>query len=399
MEQESISKNIAIVGAGASGGFAAILLAKNPYNNIVLFDIKQPFSTLLPTGGGRCNISFDEKDVKEFVKNYPRGEKFLLSVFSRFGVDKTRSLFKDLGVSTYIQDDKRIFPTSNSSVDVIRQLTSHLRVSNVSIKKELVKDIKKKQNGFEIITEKKSYFFDYVVIATGGRGNGFDFAEKLGHKIIEKKPSLSALDISEKFIYSLSGLTFKSVRAKAVFMKKKYNVEGDLLFTHKSISGPLIFKISALSAYDDFTKENPLEIALCLTDSSIDCVENAIKNNSKKSIKNVFSMFAPESYINAVLQEYNIDANKQIAQIKKKEKEVLIDALFNLKIHATGRIKDSEIVTAGGVDLNEINSKTMESKLVNGLYFIGEVMNIDAFTGGFNLQSCWSTAFICSISI
>ena len=193
-------------------------------------------------------------------------------------------------------------------------------------------------------------------------------------------------------------MSFKNVDASFKMGKKKYNCSGDVLFTHKSISGPCIFKISSLTAYEEISLNNPLEIELRLSDSNYEEIENIIKENSKKTVKNVFSSFVPENFISVVLEKNNIDSNKQAAQLKKTEKEILIHSITSLKLHVIGRIKDSEIVTAGGVDLDEVNSKTMESKILNGLYFIGEVLNIDGFTGGFNLQNCWSTAYICSMN-
>ena len=393
MVQESIYKNIAIIGCGAAGGLAAILLCKNPYNNVTAFDIKEPFSTLLPTGGGRCNLTNDEKDVREFVKNYPRGEKFLISVFSKFGQEKTRELFKDLGIKTYVQEDKRVFPISNSSQKTIQTLNKHLETSNFKHIKEKVISVKKEEK-FIVKSEKQEYIFDYVIVTTGGRGNGFELAKNLGHNIIEPKPSLCAIDVKESFLYALSGLSFRNVEVQSKLGKKKLpTVYGDILFSHKAITGPAIFKVSALSAFDNIEE---LEITIKLADISQNEIEKHIKENQKKTIKNVFSKFAPESYITAILDEYKIDGNKQTAQIKKQEKEVLINSLIALKLHAKSRLKDSEIVTAGGVDLKEIDSKTMQSKLVKGLYFAGEVLNIDAYTGGFNLQNCWSTAYIVS---
>lgn len=393
MVQESIYKNIAIIGCGAAGGLAAILLCKNPYNNVTAFDIKEPFSTLLPTGGGRCNLTYNEKDVREFVKNYPRGEKFLISVFSKFGQEKTRELFKDLGIKTYVQEDKRVFPISNSSQKTIQTLNKHLETSNFKHIKEKVIAIKKEEK-FIVKSENKEYIFDHIIITTGGRGNGFELAKNLGHNIIEPKPSLCAIDVKESFLYALSGLSFRNVEVQSKLGKKKLpTVYGDILFSHKAITGPAIFKVSALSAFDNIEE---LEITIKLADISQNEIEKYIKENQKKTIKNVFSKFAPESYINAILDEYKIDGNKQTAQIKKQEKEVLINSLIALKLHAKSRLKDSEIVTAGGVDLKEIDSKTMQSKLVKGLYFAGEVLNIDAYTGGFNLQNCWSTAYIVS---
>ena len=400
MEQESIYKNIAVIGCGASGGFVSILLSKNPYNKVTAFDLKEPFSTLLPTGGGRCNLTYDEADVREFVKNYPRGEKFLLSVFSRFGQEKTRKLFEDLGVKTYIQNDKRVFPVSDSSLKTIQTLRKHLSTSNFLYKKEKVVGIVKKENSFVIETNVSNYKFDYVVFSTGGRGNGFDLVSSLGHNIIEAKPSLCALEIKEKFLYDLAGLSFKNVEISFKKGKIKYPVVcGDILFAHKAITGPAIFKVSSLSAFDSFDLENPLALSIRLVDVSKEELELAISSNQKKTIKNLFSMFVPERYVVETLKVHNIQMDKQVSQLKKTEKEILFNSLMSLQINAVKRVPDSEIVTAGGVDLNEVNSKTMQSKLVDNLYFTGEVLNIDAYTGGFNLQNCWSTAYIVSQSL
>lgn len=394
MEQELTYKNIGIIGGGASGGFCAVLLSKNPYLKITVFDEKEPFTTLLPTGGGRCNITNAENDIKEFVKNYPRGEKFLLSVFSKFGSSKTVKLFEELGVKTYVQEDGRVFPVSNSSKKVKEILSKHLESSNVVLKQERVLSVIKTDLFFEVQTKNDKYIFDSLIIATGGNKSGFELAKHLGHKIIEPKPSLQAIDIKEKEFYSLSGISFKDIEAETKTGKRKYKASGDILFTHNSISGPVIFKISALTAYDDF----PLTIKLKLTDCTLEEIEYEIKNNQKKSIKNVFSKFAPERYILIVAETNGIDSEKQVSQIKKTEKEILYNSLTQLNLTCEKRIKGSEIVTAGGVDLDEIDSKTMESKLVKGLYFTGEILNIDGFTGGFNLQNCWSTAFICSLN-
>lgn len=399
MAQELTYKNIAVAGCGAAGAMAALLLVKNPDNKVTAFDLNEPFSTLLPTGGGRCNITYDEDDIKEFVKNYPRGEKFLLSVFSKFDSVKTRCLFDDLGIKTYVQEDKRVFPISNSALKTVEKLRKHLNVSNFIHRKEKVLAVEKNSNKFIIKTDKNSYCFDNVIIASGGRGNGFELAKSLGHNVISPRPSLCALDIKESYLYNLAGVCLKGVEASIIINKRKKTCYGDILFTHKSISGPCIFKISALSAFEDFDTNNPLEFILKVTTYNRDEIEIDIKNNLKKTLKNVFSKYAPESFITEIMKANKIQPDKQTAQMNKKEKEILINSLLNLRLHAAGRIKNSEIVTAGGVDLNEINPKTMESKIVSGLYFIGEILNIDGFTGGFNLQNCWSGAYICSINI
>ena len=164
MEQELNFKNIAVIGCGAAGGFASILISQNPFCNVVAFDSKEPFSTLLPTGGGRCNITFEETDIFELARNYPRGEKFLLSVFSKCGVEKTRNLFADLGVKTYVQEDRRVFPVSNSSKKTIEILSKHLKNSNFTHKREKVFTIKKQGEKFFLQTAMNEYEFDAVVI-------------------------------------------------------------------------------------------------------------------------------------------------------------------------------------------------------------------------------------------
>ena len=305
MEQESIYKNIAIIGFGAAGGFAAVLACKNPYLKITVFDAKEPFSTLLPTGGGRCNLTFDEPDLKEFVKNYPRGEKFLLSVFSKLNQQKTRKLFNDLGIKTYVQDDKRVFPVSNSSKILINELKKHL--NNVTHIKENAIEIKKENDFFIVQTKNKTFTFDAVILTTGGKGNGFKLAASLGHTIIQPKPSLTALSIKENYLYNLAGLSFKDVEISAKLGKKKFPVcFGDILFTHTSISGPCIFKISALTAFESFNEEYPLELTIKLLNITQEEINQEISQNQKKTIKNVFGKFAPESYINEILKVNNM---------------------------------------------------------------------------------------------
>lgn len=397
-EQESTYKRVGVIGCGAAGGFVSVLLLKNPYIKITSFDIKEPFSSLIPTGGGRCNISFNEPDIKEFVKNYPRGEKFLLSVFSKFDVTSTLKLFSDLGIKTYSQEDKRIFPVSESSKKTVEILSKHLISDNFSFIKERVKNVQKSNDVFIVKTDKEEFTFDTLIVATGGKGSGFDIAREFEHNIIELKPSLCSIDVREKFLYNLPGMTFKNVRINFK-TDKKQEIYGDILFTDKSITGPGIFKVSALSAYYAYDEKNPLTIKIKLIDTEKELIEKAISTNQRKSIKSVFSEFAPENLIRIFCEEYNIDLSKQVSQIKKEEKNKLISSLLELELHVISRIKGSEIVTAGGVDLKEIDAKTMMSKKVENLYFIGEMLNIDGFTGGFNLQNCWSGAYLCARNI
>lgn len=400
----ALSKVVSIIGGGPAGVLSAILIARSSNFKVRIFDSNKVLSTLLPTGGGRCNLAYYEPDFRELVKFYPRGEKFLLSVFSVFNSLDTISLFEELGIETYIQDDLRIFPISDSAKDVFDKLLKELKKNNVEIIQEMVVNILKNNDVFSIGTDKSSYVSDFVVLATGGKGNGFDLVKKLGHKIEPLKPSLCPLKLSDENFYSLSGVSLSNVSVSAYLNNKKVcDASGDMLFTHNSISGPVVFKISALCAYLDFNKNSPLTLKVNisgLTETEIDSFINEnISTSPNKAIKNVFSKIVNKNLLNLILNKFAMDEDKQIVHLSKNERLLLTNALTALELEVTGMVKGGEIVTAGGVCLDEINAKTMESKLIKGLYFTGEIINVDGFTGGFNLQNCWSTAYICSKSL
>lgn len=397
-----MNKKIAIIGAGPAGVLTAIFLAQAGSFQITIFDEKYPLTTLLPTGGGRCNLTYFEPDNREFVKYYPRGEKFLLSILSKFNSTDTIEFFKSIGIETYIQEDSRVFPKSESSKEVSKTLNNLLNKHKVNIVRENASELSIMDNLFLI--NKKHSGFDNVVIATGGKGGGFKLAEKLGHKIEKLKPALAPLKIKNEEFYELSGLTLEKTNIKAYYKGKQVSqVTDDLLFTHRSISGPAVYKTSSLCAYCDFDKNSPLTLKIDVSGLSEEEIElfinNAIKVSPKKAIKNVFSKLATKRLLELILKTNNIDLEKEITHLSKKEKNIIIKNLTALELFAIDKAKGEEIVTAGGICLNEINNKTMESKKVKGLYFCGEVIDIDGFTGGFNLQNCWSTAFVCAEAI
>lgn len=396
--------DIAIVGAGPAGVFASILLAQCGKFDVTVFDYKRPLTTLLPTGGGRCNLSYYEYDVKELVKNYPRGEKFLLSVFSKFGPLDMISLLSGWGIETYVQDDLRIFPKSDSSKVFAGELHSLARKYGVNFVSEKVLDVKPKGENYNIYTDKAQYHFSKCIFASGGKGNAFNIAEKLGHSVVTLKPALSSLVLKEKDYYELSGLSLKDTEISVFFEGKKIaSATGDVLFTHKSLSGPAVFKISSLCTYFDCSLEKPLELRIKLINTSAEEIESfinsAISSHPNKTLKNVFQEMLPSRLFEIICRKNSIDIQKQITHISKNERKLINDSFLSLKLESTGTLAGDEIVTAGGINLNEINSATMESKIFKNMYFIGEMLDIDGFTGGFNLQNCWSTAFICSEAI
>ena len=378
--------NIAIIGAGASGCICAYLLQKEGFD-VTLFDKGTPLRTLLPTGGGRCNLAHAEYDFKDLAKNYPRGEKFLYSVFSKFSTYDTLALFDELGVETYTQEDERIFPTSNSAKDVREKILNNLK--NVQIQKEEVIKIEKINSGFKILStpnyskNKKmcEYLFSHVIIAIGGHSN-FDFLKNFEIKIIPPKPSLVGLNTKEKS-KEISGI---------VVINANYNgLTDNLLFTHFGISGPLAYKISSIKAQDNF----PYKLNFDLHPQEIN-LQELLNTNPHKDIKNILSKFIPHGLIKYLIGDIaDIKAHK----IDGKTRDFILSKLHNLELTVIGTNKGEETVTAGGIDLSEINPKTMELKKYQNIYCIGEALNIDGFCGGYNLQNAWSTAFVAKEAI
>lgn len=370
---------VGIIGAGPAGCACAKFLQDSA--SVTLFDFASPLRTLLPTGGGRCNLAHAEYDFKELVKNYPRGEKFLYSIFSRFSTSDTIDFFESIGIKTYTQDDFRIFPESNSSKQVREMLLKALNKTTIKREKALRLEDGEK---LKLITDMNSYYFDSIIIATGGHAS-YELFTRLGINIIEPKPALVGLLTKEK-LSNLSGVVIENCKSEGLI--------DNLLFTHKGISGPLIYKISSLKAKNKF----PYTLSIDLCPKDID-LQDLINSNPHKQINNLLSDYIPKRVVNYILEVCKISTSKKCHLINAKQRDCILEKIHSLNLTIIGTSPDGEVVTAGGVDLKEINPKTLESKKVKGLYFIGEVLDIDGFCGGFNLQNCWSTAFVASNAI
>lgn len=370
---------VGIIGAGPAGCACAKFLQDSA--SVTLFDFASPLRTLLPTGGGRCNLAHAEYDFKELVKNYPRGEKFLYSIFSRFSTSDTIDFFESIGIKTYTQDDFRIFPESNSSKQVREMLLKALNKTTIKREKALRLEDGEK---LKLITDMNSYYFDSIIIATGGHAS-YELFTRLGINIIEPKPALVGLLTKEK-LSNLSGVVIENCKSEGLI--------DNLLFTHKGISGPLIYKISSLKAKNKFPYT--LNIDLCPKDIDL---QDLINSNPHKQINNLLSDYIPKRVVNYILEVCKISNSQKCHLINAKQRDCILEKIHSLNLTIIGTSPDGEVVTAGGVDLKEINPKTLESKKVKGLYFIGEVLDIDGFCGGFNLQNCWSTAFVASNAI
>ena len=373
MVQES-KYRVGIVGGGPAGCICAYFLQNNC--DVTILEAVSPLKTLLPTGGGRCNLAHCEYDFKELAANYPRGEKFLYSIFSRFATAETLDFFHNIGVETYVQDDRRIFPTSNSSVDVRDKFLK--AISHTNIINEKVLRVNKNNNVFNVVTDSASYDFDAVVISIGGHSS-YNMCKYLGHNIIEPRKALVGLQTKE----DLSELAGVSITL----------AQGDLLFTHKGISGPYAYKLSSIKARDSF----PYSIKLNFV-KDLD-LQQMLNDNPHKSIKNILSEVVPKSFAVYLLHMLNINMETKAHQINGKLRDKILEGLNNFDLTITGTASGSEVVTCGGVDLKEVNAATMESKIVTNLYFAGEVLDIDGFCGGFNLQNCWSTGYVAAQAI
>ncbi|MCI1273803.1 MAG: aminoacetone oxidase family FAD-binding enzyme [Clostridiaceae bacterium] len=378
MEQESICK-VAIVGGGPAGCACAYFLKDKC--DITVFDMAKPLKTILPTGGGRCNLAHAEFDFKDLASNYPRGEKFLYSVFSKFATADTLKMFEDIKVRTHIEPDMRIFPDSNSSKDVKAKILKALQ--SVTFKEEKVLRVNQGEN-LTVVTDMGSYNFDKVVVATGGHG-GYNIAKYLNLNIIEPKPALVGLKTQEDFS-KIKGVAVQDVCTSD-------GLKDDILFTHHGISGPLTYKISSLMARESF----PYTIHLSFTEDFE--LQELLNNNPHKDIINLVSDFVPKSVAAYILNDLDIDIETKCHEINGKKRDAIISRLKSFPVTIVGTEKEGEVVTCGGIDLKEINSKSMECKKVPNVYFIGEVLDIDGFCGGFNLQNCWSTAYVAAESI
>ena len=369
MEQES-KYRVVIVGGGPAGCMCAYFLQDK--FDVTVIDKKAPLLTLLPTGGTRCNLAHAEFDFRELAKNYPRGEKFLYSIFSRFSTQDTLEFFKKIGIDTYIDKDNRFFPVSNSSKDVREKFLKVLH--KVKFIKEEVLRINESLKGYKVVTNMASYNADFAIISIGGHSS-FELVKLLGHNIVPLKPSLTGLETTEDFS-SISGVSCN-----------------DILFTHKGISGPKVYELSAINARKEFPYKLKFDFA------NFDNLQDLLNKNPHKSIKNLLGEYIPKSFAEYVLNNLKINTDRKCHTIDGQTRDKIYSKLSNFEVTVKGCVPDGEVVMSGGGDLKEVNSKTLESKFKKHIYFCGEVLDIDGLCGGFNLQNCWSDGFVVADSI
>ena len=391
-------KKVIIIGGGASGFFTAANIDTKLYDVTILEQNSDVLQKVKISGGGRCNVTHACFDPRELVLFYPRGNKELLSVFTKFQPGDTMNWYEEHGVALKIEDDNRIFPESNSSQSIIDCLVNECRKKNVKIlTKQTVTDILPQENGYKIHTTDQNYFADYVVFSTGSSPKAFKILEKLGHQIVAPVPSLFTFNIKNEILKDLMGTSFQYVNIEI----PKLNLEesGSLLITHWGLSGPAILKLSAWGARELAALKYQFEIIVnfigTASEDALETFKNFKENEPKKSIGQAKIFDITNRFWQRILFVSGIDTAKQIANINNKEMQKIIENLCCCRMNVTGKSTfKEEFVTAGGVDLKEMDFKTMKSKKLPNFYISGEVLNIDAVTGGFNFQACWSEGWL-----
>ena len=391
-------KKVIIIGGGASGFFTAANIDTKLYDVTILEQNSDVLQKVKISGGGRCNVSHACFDPRELVQFYPRGNKELLSVFTKFQPGDTMNWYEEHGVALKIEDDNRIFPESNSSQSIIDCLVNECRKKNVKIlTKQTVTEILPQENGYKIHTTDQNYFTDYVVFSTGSSPKAFKILEKLGHQIIAPVPSLFTFNIKNEILKDLMGTSFQYVDIEI----PKLNLEesGSLLITHWGLSGPAILKLSAWGARELAALKYQFEIIVnfigTASEDALEIFKNFKENEPKKSIGQAKIFDITNRFWQRILFVSGIDTTKQLANINNKEMQKIIENLCCCRMNVTGKSTfKEEFVTAGGVDLKEMDFKTMKSKKLPNFYISGEILNIDAVTGGFNFQACWSEGWL-----
>ena len=404
---------VLIIGGGAAGMMAAIIAARNG-QEVHLFEKNEKLGKkLFITGKGRCNIT-NACDMDTLFDSVTSNSKFLYSSFYTFTNEQAIDFFEELGVRTKVERGNRVFPVSDHSSDVIGGMTREMRRLGVDI--HLNSEIQKvvsKDGHFSYIEEKnkKKYEGDACIIATGGisyqstgsTGDGFRFAKEMGHEVTKLYPSLVPMTAREAYVKELMGLSLRNVQVTIYNGKKKvYDDFGEMLFTHFGVSGPLIISASSLIGPQLLKNEMQMLIDLkpALSFEQLDArVLRDFEEARNKQFKNSIDKLFPAKLKPVMIELSEIDPEKKVNEISKEERQRFVRLIKAFPMTLTGlRDYNEAIITKGGVKVKEIDPGTMESKLVSGLYFAGEVLDLDAFTGGFNLQIAWSTGYVAGLN-
>ena len=394
---------VAVIGGGAAGFFAALSVKKHfPRAEVVIFEKSSKLlSKVKISGGGRCNVTHACFKASMLSKFYPRGAKQLKKSFALFNTNHTVAWFKERGVELKTESDNRMFPISDSSITIINCFLDEARRLGVNIEKEtLVAKLESSNNQIKLSIDGFDYNYDKVVVATGGspKTEGLNWLKNLGHKIVHPFPSLFTFNMPNEEIKTLQGLSVQNAIVR--IQGTKLMQDGPLLITHWGMSGPAILKTSAWGARDLANLNYEFKVMINWVGiSNEDDVRILLNrhcyNYDKKKLENSNPFEIPSRLWKYLLLKSELEGSKMNCDLSKKEKNKLINTLLNDVFEVKGKTTfKEEFVTCGGVCLNDVDMKTMQSKIVPNLYFAGEVLNIDGVTGGFNFQAAWTTGYI-----
>ena len=402
-------KKIVIIGAGASGLMAAAESAKKGNDVTVIEKMQRPARKVLISGKGRCNVTNACFDMEELISNVPTNPRFLYSAFSNFMPDDTIAFLEEMGVETKIERGNRVFPVSDKAVDIVDALVRNAKNCGVKIITGTAKAFEFENNLVKavVLEDKSRIECDAAAVCTGGKsypatgstGDGYTLARSAGHTIIRIRPSLVPLVCSNNFIPKLQGLSLKNISVKLQKDNKTiYTDFGEMLFTHFGISGPVVLSASShIRDIKDGKYKIILDLKPALDESMLDKrIQRDFLEYNNKDFINSLSALLPKKLIPVIVSLSGIEPSRKVNEINRQERKNLGRLIKNLELYISDLYDiEAAIVTGGGIDVKEINPKTMQSRLVENLYFAGEVIDVDAYTGGFNLQIAFSTGVLC----
>ncbi|HLS29790.1 MAG TPA: NAD(P)/FAD-dependent oxidoreductase [Flavobacteriaceae bacterium] len=391
-------KKLIIVGGGAAGFFVAANLEKDKYVITLLERSKNPMQKIKISGGGRCNVTHACFDPKALVEFYPRGHKELRSVFTKFQPRDTMAWFEERGMELKTEADNRMFPISDSSQDVMDILLNAAIENGTKIHYRAgVTQILREENQWKVATKFQTFVADKIVFCTGSSPKAYEMLKALNLAIVDLVPSLFTFNIKDKTLDQLMGTSFENAIVKIPELKAEES--GPLLITHWGLSGPVVLKLSAWCARELFKLNYEFAIEVNFLGISMERADEILlnykKEHPKKAMVNVKIFEVTQRFWQNILEIQQIDPKKQIANLSKKEKQAILKNLCACRLSVKGKSTfKEEFVTAGGVDRKQIDFKTMRAKALDDFYLAGEVLDIDAITGGFNFQACWSEAWL-----
>jgi predicted Rossmann fold flavoprotein len=404
-------KELVVVGAGPAGLMSAAIAAEHGARVTLLEKNASVGKKLSITGNGRCNLT-TTVEGNDLIKGFPGNGRFLHSAFHEFSNTDLIEFFHNRGLQTKVERGNRVLPVSDKAEDVVKVLSDNARKAGVKILlSTTVTDIRIEDFKLVVInTDRGDFAAGNIIITTGGMsypgtgstGDGYAWAKQLGHRVIEPRPGLVPLLVSEKWIKELQGLSLQNIKASAYTEKGKLINEdfGELIFTHYGLSGPLILSLSHAIGNYLFKQQQPVMLKLDLKpalqeEKLNEQIHAVLSKYSRKMFKNALNDLLPQKMIPVIISLSGIEAEKECHQITRANRLAMVRLLkyFTLTVHGTRPIAEA-IVTAGGVDVKEVNPKTMQSKLIKGIFFAGEILDVDGYTGGYNLQAAFSTGYV-----